>query len=487
MTIERPLLQETTLDPENWPELRELAHRMVDDMLTYLETTRERPVWQPIPEEVKVRLSESFPAEQQPIEAVYQQFVDDVLAYPMGNTHPRFWGWVIGAGTPVAMLADMLASGVNPNMGGGDHAANRLEAQVIHWTKQMFGFPVEASGLLVSGGSMANFIGLTVARHAKAGFDVRRQGIYGAPARMTLYCNTEAHSSVQRAAEVLGLGSESVRNIAANDQFQMDIAALETAIAEDRAAGLQPFCVVGTAGTTNTGGMDDLNLIGDICQREALWFHIDGAFGAFTALSPRLKHLTAGMERADSLAFDWHKWPQLPHDVGCILVRDGDLHRQTFTLRPDYLKHEARGLASGDIWFSDYGIELSRGLKALKVWMSLKTYGIEQIARLVEQNVEQARYFGKLVDAIPELERSAPVTLNIVCFRYNPGGLDEATLETLNRELLLCLQESGVAILSSTRIGGKFVLRASITNHRTHFEDVELVVDAVRQIGKTLV
>src|SRR5215207_2420149 len=399
MTIERPLLKETTLDPENWSELRELAHRMVDDMLTYLETTRERPVWQPIPEDVKARLTESLPLDPQPVEQVYQQFVDNVLAYPMGNTHPRFWGWVMGAGTPVAMLAEMLAAGVNPNMGGGDHSGNYVETQVIEWSTQLFGFPAEASGLLVSGGSMANLIGLAVARHAKAAFDIRKQGIFGAPARMTLYCNAEAHSSVQRAAEVLGLGSENVRTVPVNDQFQIDTAALEIATAQDRAAGMQPFCIVGTAGTTNTGGMDDLTRIADICQREDLWFHVDGAFGAFAALSPGLKHLTAGMERADSLAFDWHKWPQLPFEIGCVLVRDGALHRQTFALRPDYLKHEDRGIAGGDIWFSDYGIELSRSLKALKVWMSLKTHGIGQITRLVEQNVEQARYFGKLVEA----------------------------------------------------------------------------------------
>jgi glutamate/tyrosine decarboxylase-like PLP-dependent enzyme len=487
MILNTQIQHETTLDPENWAELRELAHRMLDDMLTNLETVRERPVWQPIPPEVKARFAESLPTVPQPVEEVYQQFLDDVLAYPMGNPHPRFWGWVMGAGTPVAMLADMLAAGINPNMGGGDHSANRLEAQVIHWSKQIFGFPAEASGLLVSGGSMANLVGLAVARHAKAGFDLRKEGLFGAAARLMVYCNAEAHSSIQRAAEVLGLGSDSVRKIPTNDHFQLDISALEAAINADKAAGLQPFCIVGTAGTTNTGGMDDLNAIADICQRENLWFHVDGAFGAFAALSPQLKHLTAGMESADSLAFDWHKWPQLPFEIGCVLVRDGDLHRRTFTLRPDYLKHEERGVAGGDIWFSDFGIELTRSFKALKVWMLLKTHGVEAIAQIVEQNVAQARYMGELVDAAPELERLAPVTLNIVCFRYNPGGLDEVALDRLNNELLLRLQESGVAVMSSTRIGGKFVLRPSITNHRTRFEDVELVVETVRQIGKTLV
>lgn len=486
MTVQSPVRQHITLDPENWSELRELAHHMLDDLLSYMETLRERPVWQPVPDAVKARLAEPLPAQPQPVEAVYQQFADDVLPYPMGNTHPRFWGWVMGAGTPLGVLADMLASGFNPNMGGGEHAANYLEAQVIDWTKQMFGFPAEASGLLVSGGSMANLIGLAVARHAQSHFNFRQQGLFGAPARMMLYCSAETHSSVQRAAEVLGLGGDSIRSIPVNDQFQTDIGALEAAIAADRSAGLQPFCVVGTAGTTNTGGMDDLNRMADICQREGLWFHVDGAFGAFAAIAPDLKHLTAGIERADSLAFDWHKWPQLPFEVGCVLVRDGAIQRQTFTLRPDYLKHEERGVAGADLWFSDYGVELSRGFKALKVWMALKVYGVEQLARLVTQNVEQARYFGQMIAAAPEMECLAPVTLNIVCFRYHPGGWDESRLDRLNHELLLRIQESGLAVMTGTRIGGKFALRASITNHRTRFEDIDQVLAAVQQTGKTL-
>src|SRR5579859_6360848 len=249
---------------------------MVDDMLTYLESVRERPVWQPTPAEIQADLNQPLPIEGQGAEQTYEDFVRDVLAYPMGNIHPRFWGWVMGPGTPLGVMADMLAAGLNPNMGGGAHAGNFVEAQVIAWCKEMLGYPSEASGLLVSGGSLANLVGLTVARNVKAGFDVRQKGLQGAPRRMICYASTETHSSVQRAIELLGLGSDSLRQIPVNADYQIDIAALEKAIAADRAAGNQPFCIVGNAGTTNTGAFDDLSRIADICQREGLWFHADG-------------------------------------------------------------------------------------------------------------------------------------------------------------------------------------------------------------------
>jgi aromatic-L-amino-acid/L-tryptophan decarboxylase len=486
MNSGQPMIEEESLDPQDWEAMRALGHRMVDDMLNALQSVRERPVWHTVPSEAKAHLQAPLPQEGQGAEQAYEDFLQHVLPHPMGNIHPRFWGWVIGTGTPFGMLAEMLAAGMNPNVGGGDHVANFVEAQVLDWLKQAVGYPSEASGLLVSGGSMANMVGLTVARNARAGFDVRKFGLDGGFRQLVLYCSTETHSSVQRAVEVLGLGSDALRKIPVNDAFQIDIDALEAAIAADHASEKQLFCIVGNAGTVNTGAFDDLNRLADICARENLWYHVDGAFGALAALSPSLSPLVAGMERADSLAFDLHKWLHVPYEAGCALVRSSADHFHAFTLTPDYLAHSKRGAAGGSLWFSDYGIELSRGFKALKVWISLKEHGIEKYGRLIQQNVDQARYLAALVEAAPELELLAPVSLQLVCFRYRADGLDDAALNALNEELLLQLQESGIAVPSGTLIRGHYAIRVSITNHRTRREDLDLFVQELRRIGQTL-
>ena len=313
-------MSEESLDPQDWGALRALGHRMVDDMLTYLQTVRDRPVWQPMPDRVKANLKQPLPIDPQTPDEAYQDFVENVLPYPLGNIHPRFWGWVMGGGTPFGVLAELLAASMNPNMGGGEHSAIYVEMQVLDWCKEMLGYPPEASGLLVSGGSMANLVGLTVARNTLAGFDIRQQGLPAAPKRLVLYGSVEMHSSIQKAVELLGLGNEALRLIPVNDQFQIDVAALEKSIAADRLAGYQPFCVIGNAGTVNTGAIDPLDQLADIAQREQLWFHVDGAFGGLAAVSSELRPLVKGMERADSIAFDLHKWMYMPYEIACTLV-----------------------------------------------------------------------------------------------------------------------------------------------------------------------
>jgi aromatic-L-amino-acid decarboxylase len=482
-----PRSEEETLDPQNWEAMRRLGHQMVDDMLDYLQTIRERPVWQPVPDEVKAKLDTPVPRTPQPPEEIYREFQKNVLPYNMGNVHPRFWGWVMGNGTPLGMLADMLAAAVNPNMGGGDHAGNYVEAEVLNWCKEMMGFPSDASGLLVSGGSMANLVGLTVARNKMADFDIRQEGLQNGRPKMVVYASTEAHSSIQKAVELLGLGSEALRKIRVNAEYQIDISALKAAILEDRKAGRLPFCLVGNAGTVNTGAFDDLETLAEISKQEGLWFHVDGAFGALARLSPGLVMQAAGLERADSLAFDLHKWMYMPFEVGCVLVRNEEDHRRAFSLTPDYLTHAERGLAAGKNWYSDYGVQLTRGFRALKAWMSLKEHGIEKYGRLIQQNVDQARYLARLVDDSGELERLAPVPLNIVCFRYRVEGYDEPALNRLNQELLIRLHESGVAVPSYTTLNGKYALRAAITNHRSRREDFDLLVREVERLGRELV
>ncbi|HEX9207771.1 MAG TPA: pyridoxal-dependent decarboxylase [Steroidobacteraceae bacterium] len=476
-----------SLDPQDWEALRQLAHRAIDDGFDHLQHVRDRPVWQPVPDAVVARLQGPAPRLPQGAESAYQDFRDWVLPYPMGNTHPRFWAWFMGNGTPFTAVADFLAAVLNPNMGGGNHVGNHVEAQVIDWSREIVGFPAGASGLLVSGGSMANFVGLAVARNARAGVDVRAEGVAAIPKPLVTYASVEVHSCVQKAIESLGLGAKSLRKVPVNDRYEIEVGALERMVAEDRAAGRQPFCVIGNAATINTGATDDLAALADVCEREGLWFHVDGAIGALLALAPQHRHLVRGMERADSVTLDFHKWLHVPFEAACVLVRDRKAHREAFALTPEYLEKTERGLASGAYWFSEYGLQLSRGFKALKVWMTIKEHGLDRFGRLIDRNIAQAHELAELVRAEPGLELLAPVHTNIVCFGYNPGGLDTPALNALNQELLVRLHESGLAAPSYTTLGERYCLRAAITNFRTTSDDLPVLVRAVREIGESLV
>jgi len=480
------LEREENLDPQDWQDARTLGRQMVDDMIEYLRSVRERPVWQPIPDEVAARFREPLPKDPSPAGEVYEAFKRDILPYPTGNIHPRFWGWVMGNGTVTAMLSEMLAAGINLNQGGGAQAGSLVESQVISWCKEMLGFPLSASGLLVSGGSMANFVGLTVARNSRAGFDVREEGVAAAPRSMRFYASSEVHSSIRKALELLGLGHKALQLVPVRPDFTIGVAQLKQMIRKDREQGLLPVCVIGCAGTVNTGATDPLDALADLCSKEDLWFHVDGAFGALAALSPDLSQIVKGLERADSVAFDMHKWMYLPYEVGCTLVRDAEAHRRAFALAPDYLEHTTRGIGGGDVWFSDYGVQLSRGFRALKVWMSFKEHGVEKFGRLIRQNVDQARYLESLIRATPELQLLAPVALNIVCFRYAGRLSDEQVIDALNKELLLRLHEEGVVAPSYTVVNGKYALRVCITNHRSRREDFDLLVREVLRLGNIL-
>lgn len=475
-----------TLDPQDWEAFRKTAHNMLDDMIDHMQSYREQSVWQPVPDEVKEALSTPLPQTPQSLESAHQEFMENVLPYPLGNPHPRFWGWVIGTGTPLGAVAELLAGALNPQLGGGEHAPLYVELQTIEWLKEWLGYPQSASGVMVSGASMANLIGMTVARNDKADFDIRARGLQSGQSRMIMYTSAEGHSCHQKNVEMLGIGSDSLRFIPVNDQFQMDIDALEQAIAEDKRAGYQPICVIGTAGTVKTGAFDDLNAIADICEREDIWFHVDGAFGAFATIVPTHKHLADGMERADSLAFDMHKWMSLPFEVACTLVRNNKAHYDAFTLTPDYLTHGKRGASSAQHWMSDYSIQLSRNFRAFKVWLSLKVQGTEAFTRVIQQNCEQTQYLAQKVIESDELELTAPVPLNIVCFRYIREGLSDEELNALNEELLLQLQESGVAVTSNATIDGRYSLRMAHVNHRSTYADFDVLVDKVLELGRGL-
>jgi aromatic-L-amino-acid/L-tryptophan decarboxylase len=481
---EKRLGPEETLDPRDWEEFRKLGHRMLDDTIDYLASRREQPVWQAMPESVRASFRESLPMEPGGAEAAYDEFLRKIRPFPNGNNHPRFWGWVQGTGTPLGMMADMLAAAMNPHMAGFNQAPALVEEQVLAWLKELMGMPGETSGVLVSGGTMANMIGLAVARQAQAGFDIREQGLGGHRGpRMVFYASTETHGWCQKAAEFMGLGRSAFRRVEAGRDFRIDLGALHTLIASDRKARMRPFCVVGNAGTINTGAIDDLRAIARFCREEHLWFHVDGAFGALARLSPELRARVQGIEEADSLAFDLHKWMYLPFEVGCVLVRNAAAHRNAFAHQQSYLTAMERGVIAGGLPFAERGIELTRSFRALKVWMSLKAHGVNAFARLIGQNVKQARYLAGLVESQPEMELLAEVPLNVVCFRYRQPDCGEERLNRINKEVLMRLQESRIAVISSTMLEGKFALRAAIVNHRSRWEDFQILVDAVVKIG----
>jgi glutamate/tyrosine decarboxylase-like PLP-dependent enzyme len=468
---------EISLDPQDWDAFRATAHAALDDAIAFLRGVRERPVWTPVSEEVRNRLMGPVPAQESSLEEVYSEFRELILPYPTGNIHPRFFGWVHGAGLANGILAEMLAAAMNANCGGRDHGAIYVEGAVIHWCKKIFGFPDTASGLLVSGTSMANLIGICVARNSRG--EIRKNGLRGHERGFVAYTSAEAHESVVRAVEILGLGSVALRKIPVQEDFAVDAAALREVIAKDRAAGLEPFCVIGCAGSVNTGAIDPLEELAEVCTKEGLWFHVDGAFGALGYLTESVRPRLKGLERADSLAFDFHKWAQVQYDAGCILVRKGELHRAAFSMRPAYLKKVSRGLGAGESWPCDYGPELSRSFRALRIWFAFKEVGIERLGRIVEQNCEQAKYLEQLVSSEPSLQLLAPVSLNIVCFRFRLAGMDDEGLDDLNANVVADLQEAGIAAPSTTRIHGRLAIRVNITNHRTRREDLEVLVNGV--------
>lgn len=476
---------EESLDPENWADMHKTASRMIDDAVAHVEGVRARPVWQQMPQSVRDGFLTPVPMAPMPLDAVYDEVLANIIPYAMGNIHPRFWGWYMGSSNFTGALADFLAAIEGSNLGGGDTAAAQVDRQTVNWIKDMMAFPASASGTLTSGGSMANMVCLTVARNKMAGVDVREEGITALPKPLRFYTSDQVHTASQKALEALGLGRRALRVIPSDANFRMSISSLEQAINEDRAAGCQPACVIATAGTTNTGAIDDMQAIAALCQREDMWFHVDGCIGALIKIAPKNRALVDGIEKADSMALDPHKWLHTPFEAGCALVKDAQLHFDTFELHGEYLEEKPRGVASGG-FLADYCFELSRGFKALKIWMSLKEHGVEKFGRLIDQNIAQAAYLTELIHAHPCLELMAPTSINIVCFRYRNEVATHDDLKALNTEIMLRLQESGVAVPSDTTVGGRHCLRVAINNHRTKRQDLDLLVQEVVKVGQAL-
>ncbi|UWU82451.1 aspartate aminotransferase family protein [Bradyrhizobium yuanmingense] len=466
----------TPLDPQDWSEFRALAHRMLDETIDGIANVRARPVWRPIPDDVRAAFRADVPREASDLAEVYREFSEHVAPYATGNVHPGFMGWVHGGGTAVGMLAEMLAAGLNANLGGRDHMPIEVERQIVDWMRRLFLFPESASGIFVTGTSMANLMAVLVARTTALGTLARQHGIGNDGALLTAYTSQAAHGCISRAMDIAGLGTDALRKIAVDADHRIDVAALRAQIAVDREVGFKPFLVVASAGTVDIGAIDDLRAIAALCREEGMWFHVDGAFGALAILSPELAPLLGGIELADSIALDFHKWGQVPYDAGFLLVRDGEQHRQAFAQPAAYLSREARGLAAGAVWPCDLGPDLSRGFRALKTWFTLKTFGTDRLGRAIARSCALAKYLEARVLAEPRLELLAPVNLNIVCFRYRSG-------DAVNREIVADVQESGIAAPSSTTLDGKFAIRAAIVNHRTEEADIDALIAAVLQFG----
>ncbi len=469
-----------TLDPEDWTELRALAHRILDDMFDHLEGVRERPVWQQMPDAARESLRAPLPRAPGSLADAYRSLQDNVIPYTVGNPHPGFMGWVHGAGTPVGIVAEMIAGALNANVGGRNQAPVEVERQVSDWMASLFGFPDGARGVFVTGTSIANFMGVVVARTRALGRDVRAHGL-AAHAGLRAYASAEAHGCIAKAMDMAGFGTDALRTMRVDAAGRMDVHDLAAQVAADRHGGLRPFLVVASAGTVNTGAIDPLAALADFAREQGLWLHVDGAYAALGMLAPDVAPLLDGIARVDSIAFDFHKWGQVPYDAGFFMARDGAHMLDAFAAPAAYLQRAGRGLAAGTAWPCDLGPDLSRGFRALKTWLAFQVHGADAIGRSISAACALARHLAGRIAAEPELELAAPVTLNIVCFRY---ACPDA--ERVNREIVLALYDEGRVAPSATTLDGRYAIRAAIVNHRTGPADVDALVDAVLRAGRRL-
>jgi aromatic-L-amino-acid/L-tryptophan decarboxylase len=426
-----------------------------------------------------------IPAEPIPIAELAALLRPLVLEQSTLCGHPGFLAYVSGSGTVPGAAADLLAAALNPNVGGWtlSPAASELELHLTRWLAACFGLPDGAGGLMTSGGAASNLTALKAARDARGPGDMRRDGLAGVP--LVLYASQEAHATIAEAADMLGLGERAARAIPTDAALRMRPDALEEAIAADLAAGRHPFAAVATAGTTATGAVDPLPKVADICARHGLWMHVDAAYGGAAMLAPELRPLLAGIERADSISFDPHKWLYTPQSSACLLVRDPGHLLRSFSIHAAYVRDDAalsgRGLNIGEL-----GPQWSRAFLALKVWLSLAAHGTEAYGRRIAHDVELARYLDSRVREHPDLEPMCPVTLSIACYRYAPAGLDDAALDALNERLMVAIRHDGRAFPSNAELGGHYCLRACFTNHRTEAEDVDALIDATLEHGERL-
>jgi aromatic-L-amino-acid/L-tryptophan decarboxylase len=478
--------------PTEWTadEIRRVGRLVVDLIADHLTTLPDEPAFRPFPSDVAERMRAAPPpADGIAPDEILRTFAETIEPYPFGNGHPRFWGWVNSPPAVMGIFADALAAAMNPSCAGGNHAAIHVERQVLRWFGDLLRFPAGSMGLLVSGGSMATMTALAVARYVNSGVDVRRDGLQAAPQPFAFYMTSEGHSCARKAVELLGFGSASIRTVPITGGFTMDVAALDASIARDCDAGVRPIAVIATAGTTNTGAIDDLAGIAEVCRRRGVWLHVDAAYGGPAILTDEYRDRIAAVTLADSVALDPHKWLFVPVEAGLVFVKNGDAMRSAFSLVPPYIRTAgSAGEVYGLPWFSEYGFQQTRGFRALKVWMAMQQFGVAGYKAALEANIALAAYLAERVAADPAFELMAPRGLSVVCFRYVNRALDgEEQIVAANRAILERLQLGGEAFITSTELAGRFVLRACIVNYRSTRADVDRMLAAVRALGGAVV
>lgn len=469
---------------------RAVGHDLVDRIAELLEGLRDRPVAPgEAPEAVRALLDADAPMPADGTEpgALLAGTAELLFDHSLFNGHPRFFGYITSSAAPIGMLGDLLAAAVNPNTGGWDLSpmASEIEAQAVRWVAELLGYPTDCGGLFVSGGNMANFTAAAAARAAAAGETVRSEGVDG---RLRVYGSTGTHTWVEKAADLLGLGTDAIRWVGTDADRRLDVTALREAMAADQDAGLVPMMVIGTAGSVSTGAVDPLEEIAALCREHDVWFHVDGAYGAFAAIAPDAPADLRHLRLADSVAVDPHKWLYTPLEAGCVLVRDPDALRSAFAYHPPYYHFGQEAVS-----YVDYGPQNSRGFRALKVWLSLRQVGRAGYERMIGDDIALSRRLHAAVEAHPELEARTQ-SLSINTFRYVPTELRdgvgseavEERLNALNETVLDRLQRSGEAFVSNAVLDGTYVLRACIVNFNTTTADVDALPGIVARYGRAV-
>ena len=467
------------LDPSA-DEIRDWGNSVIQLMTDYLRSLRDRGVYRHMfSRRIRDRLDATLPTKGTDFDGLLRVFREDIIPFSRQNAHPRMFGYVQSPGTPIAAFADLLASTLNANLTVWRSAPAPVEVErlTIDWIRQILGFNAEAGGLFVSGGSMANLAALAAARQTKD----RSSG------RLRIYASSETHFSIVKAAALLGIGRENVCHIAVDERFRIRMDDLVVKITADLEAGCVPLCVVVNAGTVNTGAVDPLAEIREIANRFQLWMHVDGSYGAFAVLAESARKLFEGMEQADSIALDPHKWLYLPVDVGCVIYHDPEIARAAFAHEAEYTRMFGEEADEAFVCW-DYGPELSRRFRALKVWMLLKGVGLDSLSAAIESNLACARYLESMVRASDDFEMAAPVELSIFCFRHVPARLRNKSpkaIDAFNERLLVALQRDGSSYLSNATLGDRFALRGCVLNYRTTLRDMEILLDDLRRVAKS--
>ena len=475
-------------------DFRKAGYKVVDKIADFLESLSYKPVspGKTVAEIKQILGNNKLPLNGIPAEKILEEAADLLFNFTTFNGHPKFWGYITSSATPIGSLADMLASSANPNVGawGISPIATEIEAQTIRWIAEMIGYPQDCGGLMVSGGNMANFVGFLAAHRAKVNWDVRKEGIQGnGYKKLIVYGSTETHTWIQKAADLFGLGTDAIHWISIDDEQRMNITELEKQIKEDKENGFSPFMVVGTAGSVALGIVDPLQDIYKICKKFDLWFHVDGAYGAFAAALPDSPDDLKSLRLADSIALDPHKWLYSPLEAGCSIVKKPKNLIDTFSYYPPYYRFEEDDKDA--INYYEYGFQNSRGFRALKVWMGLRQAGKDGYVRMISDDIKLAKHLYKLADSNTELQAFTN-NLSVTTFRYVPSDLQlvnknvEDYLNELNQELLDKLQNGGEVYLSNAIINDKFLLRACVVNFRTSIKDIESLPEIVIRIGNEI-